>query len=64
MSDELAGLEASILNEGCRDALIIWKNNGAMVSKDGDQQERIVHLTFCHLYTFPLKQLMLHTEFL
>ncbi len=55
MNDEFAGLEASILSEGCRDALVIWKNNGAMVLLDGHNR-----FSICKRLNLPFKTLELH----
>ena len=37
--DEYAGLEASIVTEGCRDALVVWREEGILI--DGHNRYRI-----------------------
>jgi N6-adenosine-specific RNA methylase IME4 len=39
--DELAGLEESLLAEGCRDALVVWRKNGTSVLLDGHNRKPI-----------------------
>lgn len=38
-ADELAGLEASLLEEGCREALIVWHEEGILL--DGHNRKRL-----------------------
>jgi N6-adenosine-specific RNA methylase IME4 len=39
--DELAGLEESLLAEGCRDALVVWRKNGTSILMDGHNRKPI-----------------------
>ena len=48
--EELSNLEASIKEEGCRDPLIIWVNNGDHVLVDGHNRYRI-----CKNHNIPFK---------
>ena len=39
--DELAGLEESLLTEGCRDALVVWRHNGKLILLDGHNRKEL-----------------------
>lgn len=39
--EEFAGLEKSIKEEGCRDALVVWNNDGKQILIDGHNRYRI-----------------------
>jgi N6-adenosine-specific RNA methylase IME4 len=39
--EELAGLESDLLREGCRDALVVWLNNGDLILLDGHNRYEI-----------------------
>lgn len=39
--DEFAGLEESLLTEGCRDALVVWRHNAKLVLLDGHNRKEL-----------------------
>lgn len=50
--EEYAGLERSIREEGCRDALVVWKHDGQNILVDGHNRYRI-----CQKYGIEFKTL-------